>query len=317
MNNRSEKDKPSFAGQPLPASETQNKAVLVRIADMGKRYGKHVVLKQVNLDIRSGESLALWGENGAGKTTLLKAILGLLDFTGQIHVAGEDVARRGKQARARIGYVPQEAVFYDMSVWDTLMFYARLKKVNAQRIPVLLERLGLTPHQYKPVPALSGGLKQRLALAVALLSDPPVLLLDEPTANLDARARKDYLDLLLKLRKDGKTFLFASHRLEEVELLADRVVLLETGAQLYETKPANLRQRVSPQVILTMWVQDDQRQAALALLQDQGWSAHLNGRGTVVTELPAEQKMQVLQSLGDHGILVRDFEVEGANATWN
>lgn len=290
---------------------------LVQMTKLTKRYGKAIVLKDVDLEIYPGEALALWGENGAGKTTLLKAILGLLHFQGQILVAREDVTRRGKQARANIGYVPQEAVFYDMSVRDTLGFYARLKKVVPQRLSPVLEKLGLTAHQHKPVPALSGGLKQRLALAVALLSDPPLLLLDEPTANLDARARKEYLDLLLKLHKEGKTILFASHRLDEIEMLADRVVLLEAGQKVDELQARDLRARLTPQIIMTLWVASNQRQEALGLLTARGWEAHLNGRGTVVVQLRAEEKVQALQRLGERGIVVQDFEIEGANISWN
>jgi nitrous oxidase accessory protein len=146
----------------------------VRVENLSKQYGKVQVLTGVSFDARSGEALALWGPNGAGKTTLLKAMLGLIDFKGAIAVAGFDVARAGKAARAQIGYIPQEATFYDLSVQATLEFYARLKKASVSRVPVLLERVGLGEHAQKPVPALSGGLKQRLALAVAVLSDPPV-----------------------------------------------------------------------------------------------------------------------------------------------
>jgi len=290
---------------------------LVQVTNLTKRYGKVAVLKDVSLEISPGEALALWGENGAGKTTLLKAILGLVRFQGQITVAGENVARRGKQTRGKIGYVPQEAVFYDMSVGDTLAFYARLKKVSPGRIPPLLEGLGLLPHQRKPVPALSGGLKQRLALAVALLSDPPLLLLDEPTANLDARARKDYLQLLFKLRNEGKTILFASHRLDEVETLADRAVILNGGRRVDELEPGRLRAHLAPQVVLTLWVPEGQRQDALGALQDRGWEAHLNGRGTVIVQLSAEDKVHALHCLGERGIVVRDFEIEGVNSPWN
>jgi nitrous oxidase accessory protein len=298
-------------------SEASGAVLLVQVSQLTKRYGKVEVLRNINLDIYPGEAVALWGENGAGKTTLLKAMLGLVKHEGQVRIAGENVARRGKQARARIGYVPQETVFYDMSVLDTLVFYARLKKVIPRRIPAALEQLGLLPHQRKAVPALSGGLKQRLTLAIALLSDPVLLILDEPTANLDARARQEYLELLLNLQKMGKTIVFASHRLDEVEMLADRVVVLEAGQIAAEVEPSSLRRRLAYQVILTMWIADHQRQEALGLLLEQGWQAHLNGRGTVVVQLSAEEKVQALQRLGEGGISVQDFEVEGVQNAWN
>ena len=286
-------------------------APVVRVDNVGKRYGKLTALTGVSFEVKPGEAVALWGANGAGKTTLLKALLGLIDFDGQIHIAACDVKRAGKAARRCIGYVPQEAIFYDISVQATLEFYARLKKQGAGRIPVLQERLGLTAHARKPVPALSGGLKQRLALAIALLADPPVLLLDEPTASLDAQAQRDYLALLQSLRQDeGKTILFASHRLEEVEALANRVIVLEQGRVVDVLHPLDLLTKLMPEIELTLWVPESQRPATLSYLVGAGMAAHLNGRGTVVVRVRSEEKMQTLQMLSARGIRIENFEVE-------
>jgi len=290
----------------------------VRVRNVGKRYGSVPALSGVSFEAHAGEALALWGANGAGKTTLIKAVLGLIDFDGKIEVEGHDVRRAGKSARRSIGYVPQEAIFYDLSVQATMEFYARLKgsrgvQLNAPaRIPVLLENLGLAGHARKPVPALSGGLKQRLALAIALLADPPVLLLDEPTASLDAKAQHDYLALLARLRsEERKTIIFASHRLEEVEALANRVVALEHGRLVEVLNPVDLLAKLMPEIQLTLYVPEAQRPDALARLAGAGMAAHLNGRGTVVVRVRAEDKMQPLQTLLDCGIPVTNFETAG------
>ncbi len=281
----------------------------VQVTSVGKRYGQAQVLKGVSFEAHAGEALALWGANGAGKTTLLKALLGLIDFEGQIDIEGHDVRRAGKIARRSIGYVPQEAVFYDQSVQATMEFYARVKHVSPNRIPVLMGRLGLREHTRKPVPALSGGLKQRLALAIALLADPPVLLLDEPTASLDAKAQRDYLTLLTALRtEEHKTILFASHRLEEVEALANRVLVLEQGCLVEALHPVDLLAKLMPQIQWTLWVPEAQRPDALACLMNAGLAAHLNGRGTVVVRVRAEHKMQPLHLLQAQGIAVTNFE---------
>ncbi len=237
--------KPYFVNrEPSAPHATAHPPIAAR--ELTKRYGQAKALNQVSFTAVHGEILALWGANGAGKTTLLKAILGLIRFEGEITVNGHDAARKGKAARRSIGYVPQEAVFYDWGVLATMQFYAHLKKASPDRIPLLLQRLGLEPHAHKAVAALSGGLKQRLGLAIALLSDPPLLLLDEPTASLDTATQQDYLTLLSDLRAEGKTILFASHRLEEVEALADRALLLENG-RLVDILPANqLRARIAP-----------------------------------------------------------------------
>ncbi len=296
---------PTNAPTPNASSPT------VRVAAISKRYDKMTALSEVTFEVQNGDALALWGANGAGKTTLLKALLGLIDFEGAIHIAGHDVKRAGKVARRHIGYVPQETIFYDISVQATMEFYARLKHVTSDRIPVLLQRLGLSDHARKPVPALSGGLKQRLALALALLADPPVLLLDEPTASLDAQAQRDYLALLHSLRADeGKTIIFASHRLEEVEALANRVLVLEGGRVVGVLHPMDLLTKLMPEIQLTLWVAESQRPAALSCFTRAGLPAHLNGRGTVVVRVRSEEKMNALKLLGECGIAVENFEVE-------
>jgi ABC-type multidrug transport system ATPase subunit len=288
----------------------------VRVEDVSKKFGKVQALQDVSFEVGAGEAVALWGANGAGKTTLLKAMIGLIDFQGDIRIAGHDVRRAGKVARRSIGYVPQETVFYDWGVQATMEFYARLKKVDPGRIAPLLDRLGLAQHTRKQVSALSGGLKQRLALAIALLADPPVLLLDEPTANLDARARTDYLALLSGLRQEGRTVIFASHRFEEIDAVADRVLLLEQGCLVESLDPDSLRARHMPDVWMTLWMPEEQRAAALACLAMQGLAAHLNGQGTVVVQVSPDQKMKPFRLLSEQHITVTDFEVEWSRA-WN
>jgi nitrous oxidase accessory protein len=289
---------------------------LITAAQVSKKYGKVLALEGVDFDLRPGEALALWGANGAGKSTLLKAVLGLITFEGSILVAGLDPRRRGKQSRSLIGYVPQESVFYDWSVRDTLSFYARLKKIGPARVAQLIDQLGLSDHINKPVPALSGGLKQRLALAVALLSDPPVLVLDEPTASLDARARRDYLALLASLRAQGKAILFASHRFEEVEALADRALVLESGRLIDTLSPRELRGRYLAGYEMILWIPEKQHEAALKHIKKAGMNAHRNGSGTIIVQVEVDQKMKLLDLLNAQKISINDFHLE-QHETWN
>ncbi len=299
-----------------PAAHHDDTPASIHVLCVTKRYGKLKALDGVSFEVAAGESLALWGPNGAGKTTLLKAILGLIDFQGDIRIQEHDVRRVPKVARRYIGYVPQEAVFYDLSVEATMAFYARLKHVDPARAVALLERVELDGHAHKPVPALSGGLKQRLALAIALLADPSILLLDEPTANLDSLARRDYLELLAGLHHEGKTIVFASHRIEEVQTLADRVLVLKDGSLDEMLTPEQLRAALAPEIQMTLWVAESERMKALARLERDGVRAHANGRGTIVMRLNSAEKMAPLQALGEEGISILDFEVEGL-ATWS
>lgn len=211
----------------LPGGATSSDSLCV--AGVSKRYDTVHALIDVSFTARPGQAIALWGANGAGKSTLIKSILGLVDFDGTITVAGHDVRRDGKGARRAVGYVPQESSFYDLRVTEAMEFYAALKRVEPARCLALRRQLRLIEHDTKLVSALSGGLKQRLALALALLADPPVLLLDEPTASLDLRVQREYLEMLGGLRLARKTIVFATHHIDEVEVLADEVLVLEGG----------------------------------------------------------------------------------------
>jgi ABC-type multidrug transport system ATPase subunit len=238
-------------------------------------------------------------------------LLNLVPFDGMITLNGIDVKKQGKTARRLTGFVPQELTFHDdMTVAETITFYARLKKVpNGTDFSDLLERLSLMPHIKKPIRDLSGGLKQRLALALALLADPPILILDEPSANLDIRAREDFLLVLHALKEAGKTMVFSSHRLEEVTALADRVLLLEAGKLVVDAPPSELEQRLGWHATLHIYLPEPQIDPAIQSLTTYGLTASKNGRGLRVQVNPGE-KGKVLRVLYDAGINVEDFTVE-------
>jgi len=218
---------------------------MIEFVDLTKRYGKFTAVDHLTLHVPAQGAVALWGVNGAGKTTVIKCLLGLLRFEGQITVDGCDVRRQGRAARQRIGYVPQELAFYkEMTTFDMAEFYARLKGAPRTHIAPVLEQVGLAEHQAKAVGALSGGMKQRLALGLALLADPPVLVMDEPTSNLDTAARSQLLQLLTQVKQAGKTIVFTSHRIEEVETLADDVAVMEQGRLQFVCPSSALAQRI-------------------------------------------------------------------------
>jgi ABC-type multidrug transport system ATPase subunit len=255
--------------------------------------------------------VALWGANGAGKTTALRCLLHLIPFEGQVTLADLDVKTQGKAARRLIGFVPQELTFHDdLTVMETITFYARLKKVAAGHdFTPLLTQLQLVPHLRKPIHDLSGGLKQRLALALALISDPPILILDEPTANLDIRAREDFLALVNTLKEGGKTLVFSSHRLEEVMVLADRVLLLEAGKLVVDAPPHELEQRLGWESSLYLYMPQHRMSLAMNALTEMGILASPNGRGLRVPVKPG-QKGQVMHMLIEAGIEIEDFAIE-------
>ena len=211
---------------------------MIQIQNLTKRFKNVSALSNVSLEVRANEVVALWGPNGAGKTTLLRAMLGILHFGGNIVIAGLDVKKEGKKVRSLIGYVPQEIRLHlDQTVWETVTFYAGLKGVNKERMELLIREWGLSDSKTKLAQTLSGGMRQKLALITALLSDPPILLLDEPTSNLDVSARRDFAAAVERLKTAGKTLFFCSHRMQETRRIADRVILLESGVKKADACP--------------------------------------------------------------------------------
>ncbi len=284
---------------------------MIEVRHLTKRFGRATAVADLSFAVAEGEAVALWGANGAGKTTAVRCLLNLFPYEGEITIAGLDARRQSKEVRRLVGFVPQELSFHDdMSVAETLVFYARLKKVpNGFDFTPLLEQLRLTGHVRHRVGELSGGLKQRLALAVALLSDPPILILDEPTASLDIRSREEFLTLLRALKRAGKTMVFSSHHLEEITALADRVLLLEEGRLVVDAPPDQLERQLNWETTLHLYMPAASVDTAMETLAGLAMPVSRNGRGVRVQVAPGA-KGRVLQILHDAGVAVDDFTVE-------
>jgi ABC-type multidrug transport system ATPase subunit len=203
-----------------------------------------VVLDGVTFAIGRGESVALVGPNGSGKTSILRCLLGLVPFRGSAAIGGHDVVGEPIAARRLVGYVPQKAAFGDASAQEALTFVARVRGLDPACASALLAEVGLAAHAAERARTFSGGMQQRLALAVALLGDPPVLLLDEPSASLDAEGQERLHRLVARLREDGRTLVMASHRREEVESLTDRVLHVDRGRIVRASVAGQTRGRV-------------------------------------------------------------------------
>lgn len=283
---------------------------MIAFEHVTKRFGRATVVDDLSFEVPAQGAVALWGVNGAGKTSAIKCLLGLLRHEGRILVDGLDAATAGRAARRRIGYVPQELAFYDdLGTLDTALFYGRLKAVPPSRAHAVLAQVGLADHAAKPVGALSGGMKQRLALGLALLAEPPALVLDEPTSNLDAAARAQFLEVLVAVKAAGKTVLFTSHRLEEIEALADDVLVMADGRARFTCRSGDLVERLGLRSRVRLRIDAPGVDGALAVLAAGGFAAHANGHGVIV-EVEPGAKAAPVHLLAQAEISVRDFEVE-------
>jgi len=196
------------------------------------RKGKRI-LEDVTLDVESGTVMGLLGPNGAGKTTLIRLVAGLArPDAGTIHVCGEDAAKRSVHFRRLIGLVPQENTLEsELTVGESLLAYARLYGINDAKEVVhqTAERYHLSDFLDKRPEEISGGMKRRAVIARAAMTDPAVLLLDEPSAGLDPDLRHEVWALIRKLRDAGKTLLLTTHYMEEAERLCGRIAFLRAG----------------------------------------------------------------------------------------
>jgi ABC-type multidrug transport system ATPase subunit len=282
---------------------------MIRIEGLTCRFGRQVAVDNLSLEIGAGDSVALWGVNGAGKTTVIRSVLGLVRHRGKITVNGVDIRRKGKHARRMIGYVPQELGFYDdLRLSEAVSFFARLKGLRVRRSDSVLEQVGLPGQGRKRVRELSGGMKQRLALAIAMLGEPPILILDEVTASLDACGREEFVSLLSRLSGSGRTMLFASHRVEEVTTLARRVVMLEKGELVREVPAARFAPHLGVDAVLHLFMEQSVRGDALRLLNDRGFDARMNGAGLLV-HVASEQKAGPFRVLAEERIAIEDFDL--------
>ena len=206
---------------------------VVRLRGVSKRYGDFTALDRVDLDVARGEILALLGPNGAGKTTLISIVAGLVRASsGEAAVLGRDVVRDYRFTRRAVGLVPQEINFDPFfSVEETLRFQAGYfgVRLGPDRLEEILQALELTGKRHANTRSLSGGMKRRLLIAKALVHDPRVLFLDEPTAGVDVRLRQQLWAYVRRLRDRGTTIVLTTHYLEEAEELADRVAVIDRG----------------------------------------------------------------------------------------
>jgi lipooligosaccharide transport system ATP-binding protein len=239
---------------------------LIHARGLVKRFGDLVAVDGIDVDVRPGEAFGFLGPNGAGKSSTMRMIGCVSPVTaGTLRIFGLDPAVDGPRIRARLGVVPQQDTLdTELTVRENLLIYGRYfglaRRELRPKIEALLEFVQLHDRGDEKVEPLSGGMKRRLTIARSLVSDPELLLLDEPTTGLDPQARHVVWDRLFRLKQSGKTFVVTTHYMDEAEQLCDRLVVMDHGRIVGEGSPSELIQRYSTREVVEIRFEDERPQ---------------------------------------------------------
>lgn len=289
---------------------------VIEVQGLRKHYGSIKAVDGIDLSVEPGEFFGVLGPNGAGKTTTLELIEGIRQADdGRVEVFGEPPWPRNPKLLPRIGVQHQATAFFDfLTAREQLEVFADLYGSPRSRVDELLDKVGLTEFAGHQTKKLSGGQQQRLSIAAALVHDPELVFLDEPSAALDPQARRNLWDLLSEINDDGRTVVLTTHYMEEAEYLCDRVAIIDHGHILAVDTPANLVRGLDAPTHITVpegAVDDD---AARALVGSEGYTVD-NGSMTLSTHSPSAVLVQLaerdaLDGLQVHGATLEDVFLE-------
>lgn len=292
-------------------------ATALAVRGLGKDWGARTAVGAIDLDIRAGECFGLLGPNGAGKTTTIAAIAGVTTPSrGTIEILGHDLVREPYAAKAKLGLVPQDLALYEeLSAEQNLRYFGALYGLSrarlASRIDAVLTRVGLAGRRRDQVKQFSGGMKRRLNIAIALVHEPALLLLDEPTVGVDPQSRAQIFELIRELRAGGTTIVITSHYIEEVEALCDRVAIVDHGAVVALGTVHELVSAHAGSDVVVELAGDD---AAIAAAADAAAPhARVVREGRVLRLLPAGGLAPVIEAIERSGARIERITSRTAN----
>lgn len=299
---------------------------MIKVQNITKKYGNFVAVDDINFEIKKGEIVGLLGENGAGKTTTMNMITGFIEQTnGKILIDDIDTLKRPKKAKRKIGYMPEGVPLYtDLTVKEFVTFMAEIKKVKRkerkEKVEKTLKETGLFDVQNKLIKNLSRGYKQRVSLAGTLVSDPEILILDEPTVGLDPKQITEIRSLIKKFGKKH-TVILSSHILSEVSQICDKVIIINKGKIIAIDTPKNLEEKVSNDNSVYITVEDKENK--MDSIKDKISDikeikiVENNNDGTkkymVVGEQGKDLRKEIFEVLAKEGITI--FEMKKADST--
>jgi ABC-2 type transport system ATP-binding protein len=292
---------------------TKETEYAIEVEKLTKRYGDLLAVNDISFTVNIGEVFALLGPNGAGKTTTVEIIETILTPTsGKVTLLGMDVTEKKHDIVHRIGVLPQGFSSFDrITVRETLQYYSRLYRCRNTDIDGLIELVNLKDKSKVQYKKLSGGLRQRLGIALALVNDPEVVFLDEPTTGLDPRARHEVWKVLQGLKKQGKTVFLTTHYMEEAELLADTVAIISKGKIIAMGSPGELIENNANYQILTLQSVDEK---AFEIVRNIGFEPVLNNHKNIKIRVEhTEDVQQILSAIKNAGALYLGLDVRKPN----
>jgi ABC-2 type transport system ATP-binding protein len=229
--------------------------IALNIQQLSKKYGKKIALESISFSVKKGTCFGLLGPNGAGKSTTMKILTGIvIADNGSVTILGLDSIDHRQSIQQKVGYVPQSITLYEeLNAYDNLLFFGKMYGVKdnllKERIRKVLLQTGLLDRAKDKVKEYSGGMKRRINIAAALLHEPKILILDEPTVGIDPQSRNHIFDMIHELKKEGVTIIYSTHYMEEVEALCDEIAIIDNGKIITQGNLKELLEQYSTNAI--------------------------------------------------------------------
>lgn len=292
---------------------------IIKIENLIKRYGNKLAVDNLSLDIEEGEIFGLLGPNGAGKSTTIKIITGLLGLnSGSVRIGGMDLSDKTSllKAKAIMGLVPQDlAVYSNMSALDNVLFFGKLYGLRGselkKRAEEALEFAGLDDRRLEKTKKFSGGMKRRLNIACALVHQPKIIILDEPTVGIDPQSRNHILESVKELNRRGSTIIYTSHYMEEVEVLCHRVGIIDNGMLIALGTKHELKNMLSEDEKLLLKINTPSFNVVDEVRKMRGVksAAYRDDVLEIITPNGQQQLQDILFTLAKHDVRVKSFNI--------
>lgn len=282
----------------------------IEVDSLTKAYGGFTAVNKISFRVKKGEIFGFLGPNGAGKTTTMKAILDLIHAdAGDVKIKGIDMRTHGKEARKLIGYMPEKVAFYDhLTALQNLSFYAEIRHTPIKECHDIIQKVGLGDTGKKPVGKFSKGMAQRLGMARAILGNPEILILDEPSSGLDPRGISLFRDIILDMKKKGTTIFLSSHILSEIQSVCDRVGIINRGVLVAQDAVAALSKKLQlmPQLIIDLDTITDTIESAIKKIPGVA-HVEIHGKQIIIT-CEETTKTQVILAIEGAGCSIVNIQ---------